>query len=477
MMDLEGQILAWSRGAERLYGYSEAEALRLKLWELIPEESCDEARRTLDMIRRGEAVTAVEAKRRTRDGRVLDVWLTGTKVVDGQGRPVGVVTTEHDITERKRTEGSLRRLATVLRDSNDAVTMQDLEGNILAWNRGAERMYGFSEAEALTMNIEMLVPDRERESARGFLAAIRRGDVVKSLEVQRQTKDGRVLDVWLTTTKLVDDRGRPIAVATTERDITERKRAERDLKDALQARDEFLSIASHELKTPLSALNLKLDLMLRQARRAGPEVKKIASGIELVVRQAGRLTRLIDELLDISRITSGQLKLEHEDVDLTRLIEDTVERLRETIDRGGGSITLDLQQAVVGRWDRLRVEQVLVNLLTNAVKYGGRGPIEVSLEADADRASMTVRDHGPGVPEKEQTRIFGRFVRAAPKGTGGMGLGLYISRQIVEAHGGTIRIESQPGSGASFVVALPRRSTPDPEDSCNGETTDTDRRG
>jgi signal transduction histidine kinase len=318
------------------------------------------------------------------------------------------------------------------------------------------------------MNIDALVPEEERERARVFLRAIERGEEIASLEVTRKTKDGRVLDVWLTTTKLVDVEGRPVAVATTERDITERKYAERErerllkeLGDALQARDEFLSVASHELRNPLGALNLKLDLILKQARNAGEAGEKLAGGIEVALRQSGRLTRLIDELLDVSRITSGRLTLEREEVDLSQLIAEVEDRLRQMVERGGSSVELRVQPGVVGRWDRLRLEQVLVNLLTNAVKYGGRSSIEVSLRADERQATLAVRDGGPGISEAQQQHIFERFVRAAPRGVGGLGLGLYITRQIVEAHGGRLRVESQPGQGATFFVELPLR--PDSE--------------
>lgn len=369
-----------------------------------------------------------------------------------------------DLDGRKRSEAALRRLATVLQDSNDAITMQDLEGRILAWNRGAVQMYGYSEREALQMNMDALVPEAELESARGFRRAIRRGEQVLSLEVKRKTKDGRVLDVWLTTTKLVDDGGHPVAIATTERDITQRKKSERDMErlldeltHALRARDEFLSIASHELKTPLLALKLRLEqLFLQTRRKAGSEAESIASGLEVALRQTGRLSRLVDDLLDMSRIASGRLSLEREEVNLSDLVRDSVARLREVIERGGCSVSLNVQADVVGRWDRLRIEQVLANLITNAVKYGGT-PIEVSVEVDASMAMIVVRDHGPGILESDQQRIFEQFVRAAPKGTGGLGLGLYITRQIVEAHGGAIRVESRPGAGATFFVTLPLR--------------------
>lgn len=170
------------------------------------------------------SIVSLEVKRRAKDGRLLDVWLTITKLVDDTGDAFPVATTERDVTERKRAEGELRRLATVVKDSNDAITVQDLDGKIIAWNRGAAKMYGYSEDEALQMTIEALVPEDGRPQARGFLEAIKRGEEIVSLEVKRRTKDGRQLDVWLTTTKLVDDHGRPVAVATTERDATAHKR-------------------------------------------------------------------------------------------------------------------------------------------------------------------------------------------------------------------------------------------------------------
>lgn len=237
--DLDGNILAWNRGAEQIYGYSEADALRMNIVDTVPTEYQEEAREFLSSLKRGELVPTLETKRKTKDGRIIDVWLTNTKLTDDKGKLTGIATTERDITEQTKTLEKFRRMATVIQDSNDAITFQDLEGNILAWNRGAEIMYGYPEAEALSKNIVDTVPKEYQEEARDFLSSLKRGKLVPSLETKRKHKDGKIIDVWLTNTKLTDDKGKLTGIATTERDITERKHSEASLRE--KARElEFL---------------------------------------------------------------------------------------------------------------------------------------------------------------------------------------------------------------------------------------------
>ena len=229
--DLEGNILAWNRGAEIIYGYSEAEALSMNIVDTVPNEYQEEALAFLSSLKRGELVPNLETKRKHKDGRIIDVWLTNTKLTDDKGNLTGIATTERDISEQTKTLEKFRRMATVIQDSNDAITFQDLEGNILAWNRGAEIIYGYSEAEALSMNIVDTVPKEYQEQARGFLSSLKRGELLPNLETKRKTKDGRIVDVWLTNTKLTDDKGQLTGIATTERDISERKQTEGALRD------------------------------------------------------------------------------------------------------------------------------------------------------------------------------------------------------------------------------------------------------
>src|ERR1035438_4311198 len=172
----------------------------MNIVDTVPREYQEEARGFLASLKRGELLPNLETKRKHKDGRIVDVGLTNTKLTDDKGKLTGIATTERDITEQTKTLEKFRRMATVIQDSNDAITFQDLEGNILAWNKAAESIYGYSQAEALSMNIVDTVPKEYQEEAREFLSSLKRGELVPTLETKRKHKDGRIIDVWLTNT-------------------------------------------------------------------------------------------------------------------------------------------------------------------------------------------------------------------------------------------------------------------------------------
>jgi PAS domain S-box-containing protein len=234
-----------------------------------------------------------------------------------------------------------------------------------------------------------------------------------------------------------------------------------EAQEAIRARDSFLSIASHELNTPLTSLNLNVQSLQRALERAtagalSPE--QVNARLQSVQKQIRRLGNLIHELLDVSRITAGKLRLEPEEVDLAVLARDMALRFSDDLLRAGGELRLDAPDSVVGTWDRLRLEQILQNLLSNAIKYGRGLPIDVQLRADAQRAQIRVRDQGIGISAEDQARLFQRFERlASERHYSGFGLGLWIVRQIVDAMGGSIQVQSEPGQGSVFTVELPLR--------------------
>lgn len=243
-------------------------------------------------------------------------------------------------------------------------------------------------------------------------------------------------------------------------DLSERRRVE----EAVRARDDFLSVASHELKTPLTSLQLNVESLARLMRRrdaVNTPSASVLARIDAADASALRLGQLIDHLLDVSRIRSGQLELQLQPVDLTRVARFVVEQLGDGLARAGCPVTVVAPPEVIGQWDRLRVEQVVTNLVSNAMKYGGGAPIEIEVFATAAHGQITVRDHGIGISNDDLGRIFDRFERAASaKHVSGLGLGLWISAQIVRAMGGDIQVESQRGEGSLFRVTLPLRPAP-----------------
>ncbi|MFP2910392.1 ATP-binding protein, partial [Pyxidicoccus sp. 3LFB2] len=229
-------------------------------------------------------------------------------------------------------------------------------------------------------------------------------------------------------------------------------------REATQAREEFLSIASHELKTPLTSLKLHLQSVEREARRTrpGPESERITRLLHLADRQLNRLREHIDNLLDVSRILTGRMELSFADVELCEVVGDVFTGFNEELTRGRIPIRFEHDGPIHARWDRPRIEQVVANLVGNAIKYGEQKPVRVFARTQEDRVRLVVQDHGSGIAPKDRERIFQVFERAV-RGTNisGFGLGLYVTRQIVQAHGGSIQVEDTPGGGTTFVVELP----------------------
>jgi PAS domain S-box-containing protein len=249
-----------------------------------------------------------------------------------------------------------------------------------------------------------------------------------------------------------DERGVLTGWIGTCADIDDLKRANAEAQQAIRVRDEFLSIASHELRTPLTALQLQIETL----RDALPELdtEAIARRVAKAERQVGRLGKLIANLLDVSRIVSGKLQLELEEFDAGEAVREVCDRFAEEANRAGCTLQVEAV-ASIGTWDRVRLEQVVTNLLSNAIKYAPGGPIEIQV-SNGPCTTLVIQDHGMGIAPADLDRIFGRFERAAPsRHYGGLGMGLFIAQQIVQAHGGTIVAASAPGHGARFTVELP----------------------
>jgi len=232
------------------------------------------------------------------------------------------------------------------------------------------------------------------------------------------------------------------------------------LQEAVRLRDEFLSIASHELRTPITSLQLMVQSLTKGVASSSSE--NILRALDLAERQIGRLTRLIEELLEVSRIQTGHLTLRREQLDLVAVVREVVQRFEADLERAGCSLALHAGPPIVGSWDRSKLEQIVTNILANAIKFGAGKSIEISVEkAPPDSGRLVVTDHGIGISPESLPCIFERFGRAvSARAYGGLGLGLYIVHTIVSALGGTVRAESLLGRGATFIVQLPCAEPP-----------------
>jgi signal transduction histidine kinase len=270
------------------------------------------------------------------------------------------------------------------------------------------------------------------------------------------------------STRLIESERKTTELRIVELRLAEEKRRCDEAEETIRSRDEFVSIASHELKTPLSSLQLQIELLVRPPRRMAQVpalAPQVRDKLEKALAQVERLTHLVSELLDVSRIAVGQLQLAVESFDLAAIAADVVARFKDSAASARVEIVLRAEQGVVGSWDRLRMEQVLTNLLGNALKFGDSKPIEIAVSKEGEAARLVVRDHGVGIALEDLERIFRRYERATSvRHYGGLGLGLYIVREIVEAHGGKIHANSRPGAGSTFVVDVPLNSPPEKRD-------------
>ncbi len=342
-----------------------------------------------------------------------------------------------------------------------AIFMLDVDGRIRTWNAGAKLIKGYEAAEIIGEHIGRFYTEEDRR--RGHPAELL-GEAVRAGRVEeegwRVRKDGSRFWADVVITALHNDAGELTGFAKVTRDLSERRKAEEELRrretaeEAVRLRDEFLSIASHELRTPLTALQIELHLLRDNTKSDDP---KLTKRLTRAARNTDRLAALVESLMDVSRLAAGRLMLKPERLELSQALSQLVDGLRDSAAKARCPLVFETTGPVWGVWDRLRLEQVVMNLIGNAIKYGAGSPVRVSLSSDAGTAILEVNDGGPGIPDADLHRIFGRFERAASmRNYNGLGLGLYVSREIVQATGGTITARNLAGGGACFTVRLPR---------------------
>jgi two-component system CheB/CheR fusion protein len=394
------------------------------------------------------------------DGRVFERH-SKTQSIDK--RRVGRVWSFRDITERARAGIISQRLAAIVDSSDDAIVSKDLNGIVTTWNSGAERLFGYSTSEMIGTSIMRLIPPDRQAEENEILTRIRNGQRVDHFETVRMRKDGQLLDVSVTVSPIKDGAGNVIGASKVARDIGERKRAEEKLQaakiaaeKASKAKDDFLALLSHELRTPLTPA-LVAASYLAEHEDLLPEFREEVTAIW---RNVQLEAHLIDDLLDVTRITRGKIEMHHEAVDVHRLLHNAVQIAQNDMLEKQIELTVELRANNHHIWaDPVRIQQVFWNLLNNAVKFtpkGGRITIRSSNEGG--QFVFEISDTGIGIEAERQSRIFEAFDQGEPSITrqfGGLGLGLTISKTLLDLHGGTISVQSEgKNRGTTFRVFL-----------------------
>jgi PAS domain S-box-containing protein len=466
MLDLSGRVRSWNSGAERIKGYSREEILgrHFSLFYTPEDINAGKCERELQ-IAGAEGRFEEEGWRVRKNGSLFWANVILTAMRDAKGRITGFAKVTRDLTERRKAEEQLRQsearfrvLVTSVKDY--AIFMVGPDGLVESWNLGAQRIKGYEAGEIIGQPITRFYP--EEAVARGKpWALMHEAATVGQVEDEgwRVRKDGSLFWADVVITAVRDESGQLRGFAKVTRDLTERKRSEEErlrlvhAQEAIRLRDEFLAIASHELKTPLTALQLQLQSLRLRGDSLEPGV---TAKLDRAVHSTERLAGLIETLLDVSRLSNGQLTLRPERMELLATVNDVTGRLSEAAVHADCPLLVREGPPVEGTWDRLRIEQVISNLLSNAFKYAAGSPVELSVSREGAEAVLVVHDRGPGIPEQDVERLFQRFERAASmRHYGGLGLGLYVAREIVQAHGGRISVENPPEGGARFTVRLP----------------------
>ena len=438
-VDAEGRIRDFNAAASELLGYQREELLGSRLEDLVPPgadgTAVDVLWRPLGGSWRGE----LELRRK--DGSVVPVEAR-TTVVDLPAGPVSL-SVVRDPSERHRAAVDRQRLAAIVDSSDDVIIGKMLDGTVTSWNKAAERLYGYTAQEMIGQSISRIFPPAQVGDLWGYLERLRRGERIAHHDVVRIAKGGRQIDVSLSMSPVTDAAGRIVGAASIAQDISERKRMEATQSD-------FLAMVSHDLRSPLTVIRASAQLLQRRG-----EYREAT--VETILEYADRMARLIDDLADLVRLDEGHLPLQREPLDLVALARQCAAAAEKQSARHAVRIE-EPDTAICGAWDRVRLGQVVENLLGNALKHGAeQGEVVVRVEEREGEALLSVRDAGPGIDPEHVPHLFDRFYRASDRSPG-LGLGLYISRILVKAHGGRIWVESQPGQGSTFTIALPLNS-------------------
>jgi PAS domain S-box-containing protein len=466
---LDGTILSWNKGAERMYGYSAEEMIGRGAGIVVPPGKEAELKDLFARIAQGEPVIDYETTRVRKDGRQISVSATISPIRDSEGRVIETVAVARDITSHKRTEKLFRNL---VENGPDGMVIVDSRGKIQMVNAQTEKLFGYKRDELLGQPVELLVPEHLRDTHASERRAYTQGPHARTmgqdLQLLAVRKDGSQFPVEVSLSPVETEDG--LLVAAAVRDVSARKRGEQALEDALkreraaaqQLRDvdrlksDFLSTVSHELRTPLTTIKGFSELLSEDWDSFDDSRRRDL--VSRICRSALRLDGLISDLLDFTRLERGKVNVELHDTNLLGAVTDTVRKLESSLERH--PLKVRIESALTVRADSSALGRVIENLLTNAAKFSPPGsPIAIVAEGVSDsEVVLKVIDRGRGIAKEDANKIFERFYRVnTPEQVyPGTGVGLAIVKEFVEAQGGRVWVESDLGAGSTFCVSLQR---------------------
>ncbi len=458
--NLEGVVTTWNYAAERLFGYQEQEAVGSHISFLIPSNRLSEEDFIIREIKHGRRIDHFQTIRKAKSGTDIPVSISISPVKNEYGLVIGASKIARDIRSQLKATEKQHVLAAIIDNSEDAIISKTLDGIITSWNHAAERMFGYSEGEAVGQHISLIIPEERIGEEAFIIARIRQGENVKHFETIRQSKKGEHIPISLTISPILDDQKKIIGASKIARDITdtlnsrkEREALYQEIEVLSRKKDDFIAMTTHELKTPITSLSAFLQVLAMQEIPLEDQQKFVSR----CARQVDKLMVLINDLLNFTRIQSGKLELRYETVDLINMLNEVLAGLTQFTTH---SITVNSPDYLGIYADPFRIEQVLTNFIGNAIKYSPLNtPIEIFISETENDIRVEVADAGIGIKEQFISELFTQFYRAVETNhhIQGLGMGLYISKEIIERHGGTVGVESKQGEGSMFWFQLPKK--------------------